>query len=139
MARKTKRTKTRKIRRNGRIREKKTNKNYFYLAIIALIAIVLVVVFYFGSLPNQPSYQPQGGNQISTPEAPSTKTNIVTGGSCNKDSECFITSCKGQTEDCVNTTQLTFYSKKCNSYSDWVVGRKDISRCSCVGNACTMK
>lgn len=141
MARKVKSKRTVKKRRiTRRIRQKKTSKNISYLAIIVVIILFVFAIYYFSlskglQQPNQqPDQQPSG----TTPTTSGQGAAASVGGYCKTKYECFITSCKGQTEDCVNTTQLTFYSKKCNSYPDWVVGRQDISRCSCITNACTM-
>jgi len=139
VARKVKRKRTVKKRKTARrVRQKKTSKNISYLAIIVVIIMFVFVIYYFSKGLQQPYQQPYQQPSETTPTTSGQGAAASIGGYCKTKYECFITSCKGQTEDCVNTTQLTFYSKKCNSYPDWVVGRQDISRCACVQNACTM-
>ena len=133
MARKVKRKRTAQKRKtNRRVATKKTSKNSSYLAIIVVIIVFVFAIYYFsfnkGS--QQQPYQQTG-------ETPSTAgSEIVTGGLCKKNSECFMTYCKGQAENCVNTTQLSFYSRNCKTYSDWIIENQDFSKCSCVQNAC---
>jgi len=139
MARKVKRKRTVKKRKTTRrVRQKKTSKNISYLAIIVVIIMFVFIIYYFSKGLQQPYQQPYQQPSETTPTTSGQGAAASVGGYCKTKYECFITSCKGQTEDCVNTTQLTFYSKKCNSYPDWVVGRQDTSRCACVQNACTM-
>jgi hypothetical protein len=107
-----------------------------------LIAVVLIVIYYFstnqGTQPYVNSGESPGVSPPSSPNQPTQPT--VKGGGCTKDSECFITYCKGQTKYCVNTSQYINYYKNCKTYSDWIVENKqDASSCGCVQNACTLK
>lgn len=120
------------IPRKKKTEKKKSISIYLVVAVIAIIIILAVIAFNL----NTSSEIQNIGNEIPTSANPGT---VQTGGFCKIDSECFITSCKGQTESCVNTTQLTFYSRNCNTYSDWIIGKQDVSRCSCIQNACIMR
>ena len=125
MAKKTKRVK----------RSKKTKSNNIYLPIIVLIAIVFVLAFYYFN--SAKGFQFSEENRNTNPLTQGTRISI--GGFCKADSECFITYCKGQSRDCINSTQMATYSNNCKSYSDWVVeNNQDPSVCSCIQNACTM-
>ena len=125
-----KRARKRKIKKAS-----KTNKNNLYLPIIILLVVVFAfVIFYFSSAK---SVQPSGGgNEI--PSTSSTETQTSVGGNCKTNYECFVTSCKGQAEDCINATQMAIYPKNCKTYSDWTV-KQDASKCDCEQNACTMR
>ena len=115
---------------------KKVNYS-LYIAFFVVLAFVLVVVYIAGNL-RSPTY---GGtsNENQTTNNPQTETRTSIGGFCKKDSECFINYCKGQSKDCINSTQMATYSVNCKSYSDWVVeNTQDPSVCACSQNYCTM-
>jgi len=114
------------------IKKKTSSSMYLIIAVIAIIIFLAVIAL---NLYNNSEIQNMG-NEITPSIAPET---VQTGGFCKSDTECFITSCKGQVESCINVTQLTFYSKNCKTYSDWIVGKQDISRCSCIQKACIMR
>lgn len=139
MARKVKRKKAQRRRTTRRIAApKKTNRHNFYLLLFVLVIFLSFIVYYFNFFQQQPQANgPTSQNQVTPTQQGTTPINVP-GGGCTKDSQCFITFCKDQTEDCINTTQLSSYSKNCKTYSDWVIEKQDISRCACVQNACTM-
>lgn len=121
---------------NKNIEKKTINKYNLYAAAFALLVVILLLVYYVGFL-NPRSYE----NQIQQTQTTATieEPKIATGGSCKTNAGCFITTCKDmKTDDCVNTTQLSDYSKNCKSYADWVIKRQDTSRCACVQNICKM-
>jgi hypothetical protein len=137
---KRKRTTRRKTTRRKKITPKKTNRHNLYLLLIVIAIFLSFIIYYFNFFKQQTQANgPTSQNQV-TPTQQVTNPINVPGGGCTKDSQCFMTFCKDQTEDCVNITQLSSYSKNCKTYSDWVVENKqDYSRCACVQNACTMK
>lgn len=127
--------KTKNIRKN-----KKINKYNVYAAIFSLVIVVLLL-FYYSSLSNvKPSENVQKGDQITVPKTETLPQIIVTGGNCKRNSECFVSYCKGQSKDCINSTQTAAYSKTiCKTYSDWIIENKqDYSKCACVQNVCKM-
>lgn len=135
---KGKRTTRRKTTRRRKITSKKTNRHNFYLLLFVIAILLFFIIYYFNFFQQpQNNIPPTTQNQATTTGQTPTQTNVV-GGSCSKNSECFITFCKDQKEDCINTTQLSSYGKSCKTYSDWVIEKQDTSRCSCVQNACTM-
>jgi len=114
-------------------KKKKTSSSiYLFIAVIAIIIFLAVIAF---NLYTTSEIQNMG-NEITPSTNPET---VQTNGFCKIDSECFITSCRDQTESCVNVTQLTFYSKNCKTYSDWIIGKQDVSRCGCVQKSCVMR
>ncbi|OGI12133.1 hypothetical protein A3K64_02250 [Candidatus Micrarchaeota archaeon RBG_16_36_9] len=118
--------------RKKKTKVKAQNKNIFYLVILIVAITVFAFLFYYFPVQLE-TYEKINDN-------PSTTESVNnTGGFCKTDFECFVTSCKGQSEDCVNITQLSEYSQKCKAYSDWLVGRQDNSKCDCIENACTLK
>jgi len=121
----------------GSENKKKPSRHNFYLLLLVVAIFLSFVVYYFNFFQQPQNNEPTPQNQVTPTQQVTTPINVP-GGSCNKDSQCFMTFCKDQTEDCVNTTQLSSYSKNCKTYSDWVVEKQDTSRCSCVQNACTM-
>jgi flagellar basal body-associated protein FliL len=132
---KGKRTTRRKTRRT--IKPKKTNRHNFYLLLLVLVIFLSFIVYYFNFFQQPQANEPTSQNQVAPTQQVTTPINVP-GGGCTKDSQCFITFCKDQTEDCVNTSQLSYYSKNCKTYSDWVIEKQDTSRCACFQNACTM-
>lgn len=104
--------------------------------VIAVIAIIIFLTVIALNMHTTSEIQNMEKEIIIPSITPQT---VQTGGLCKRDTECFITSCKDQIESCVNTTQLTFYSKNCKTYSDWIVGKQDISRCNCIQNTCIMR
>jgi hypothetical protein len=132
----TRKKKVRRIRKKVQVKNKKVNYS-LYIAFFVVLAIVLAVVYIFSNVGN-PNY---GGtsNENQATNSPQTGTRTSIGGFCKLNSECFVTYCKGQSRDCINSTQMATYSQNCKSYSDWVVENKqDYSVCSCVQNACTL-
>lgn len=132
---KVRKKKIKKVRKN-RVQIKKVNYS-FYIVFFVVLAFVLVIVYIFGNFGN-PTY---GGtsNENQATNNPQTETRASIGGFCKINSECFITYCKGQSRDCINSTQMATYSQNCKSYSDWVVeNNQDPSVCSCIQNACTL-
>lgn len=122
----------------GSENKKKPSRHNFYLLLLVIAIFLSFIVYYFNFFQQQPqANEPTSQNQVTPTEKGTTPINVP-GGGCTKDSQCFITFCKDQTEDCVNTTQLSSYSKNCKTYSDWVIEKQDTSRCACVQNACTM-
>lgn len=124
-------------KRTKKIEKKRVNKYTALLGTFALI-IILLLVFYYSSFI-QASKEPERYQEIQTPTTTETETIVAVEGNCKRDSECFITYCINSEKDCVNTTQLTDYNKKCRSYSEWKVDKQDASKCGCVQNSCTMK
>ena len=113
-------------------KEKRINKYTVYLGTFVLIVILILVIYYSRFVQINKKIENQ--EEILLPKTELT----IEKGFCKKNSECFITYCKGSEKDCVNTTQLSIYSKNCKTYSDWVVEKQDFSRCSCIRNFCTM-
>ena len=114
----------------------KVNKYNVFLAAFALIIVFLLLIFY-SSLVKIAQTNEQRQETIAPTAITESKT--PTGGFCKTNSSCFITACKdSQTDDCVNTTLLSGYSKNCKSYSDWIIKNQDSSRCACIDNACKM-
>lgn len=132
-----KKIKRRKIK-HRRIEKKKINKYNLYLAAFALMLVIFILFYYFSLPKEQQLPYGQGQETQTTQTTPTTIKPETYGGPCTKNSECFITRCIDQSESCVNTNQLSVYSKNCRTYSDWVIGKQDFSRCSCIQNACTM-
>jgi len=112
----------------------KVNKYTVFLGTFVLMIILMLVVYYSNFI--QISKEPESYQEI---QKPTITTEMAIGGSCKRDSECFITYCKdSQTKGCVNTTQLSTYSKNCKTYSDWIIEVRDPSKCACIQNSCTM-
>ena len=133
LAKKTKRAK------HKRTKQKKTNRHNLYLGIVALIIVISLFVYYFNFIQGQQYYYDNEQKEIpGTTTITEEQRKMTTGGFCKKNSECFLTYCKGKTENCINTTQLSVYSRNCKSYSDWVLEEQDFSRCACVQNACAL-
>lgn len=128
--------KSRKIKKEIKeIKEEKVNKYTAFLGTFMFIVILFLIVYYSNFF--QTSIEPARGYQET--QTPITTESKILGGSCKRDSECFITTCKDtQTKDCLNTTQITDYYKNCKTYSDWIVEKQDISKCACVQNVCKM-
>ncbi len=132
MPKKSKKTPKKKVIK--KLEKKKINKYNIYLGTFVLIIILMIIVYYssFIQIIKEPEiFQETQTLTITTPSE-------IVGGFCKRDSECFITQCKDNEKDCVNTTQLTDYSKNCKTYSDWIVGTQNISKCACIQNSCTM-
>jgi hypothetical protein len=123
-----------KTKRSIKKEAKKTNRYGLLLLSIALIAILAMFVYCFQFFKSNNNYVQVPG----LPQQPGIGVETSVSGSCSKNNQCFITHCKGQVKSCVNTTQLTYYSKNCNNYLDWVVDQQDSSVCACVQNACKM-
>lgn len=119
---------------------KKTNRHNFYLLVFVLVIFLAFIVYYFNFFHQQPQVnEPAQQNQVTPTQQVTTPINVP-GGSCTKDSQCFIAYCKGQTKDCINVTQTATYANdKCRTYSDFVLENKqDYSVCACVQYACTI-
>ena len=116
--------------------EKKSSFNW--IAVAAVLAIVLLGgVYYMNSLMT-PNVNDNGGqNPLSVISG--DVSNTVSSGSCRTNSQCYITHCKGQEISCVNVTQLSKYSSRCDNYLDWIVDKQDSTECACVQNSCTMR
>jgi len=126
----------RKVRRASVRKVGKTNKNKLVLPII--LVFVFVAVFVYIIFSSAKKEQPSGGT-TEGPLTPSTAIPATVGGYCKKDSECFLSYCKGQTEDCINATQMAVYPKNCRTYSDWIIEKQDYTRCACIQSACTIR
>lgn len=133
---KTLKKKTKKVRKTKNI--KKINKYNVHAAIFSLIVVMLLLFYYSGLSSVKPSENVQREDKITAPKTETVPQIIVTGGSCKRNSECFLTHCKGYSQNCINTVQLSTYSKNCKTYSDWVTDRQDYSKCACVQNVCKM-
>ena len=134
MAKKAKKTSEKKVIK--KLEKKKINKYNIYLGTFVLIIILMIIIYYSSFIQISKELEGYQENQIPMITTPSQ---IVVGGFCKRDSECFITTCKdSQIKDCVNTTQLTDYNKNCKTYSDWIVEKQDPSKCACIQNSCKM-
>ena len=126
-----------KAKRVRRVQAKKKKTNYSLYVAFVIIAFVLIAVYIFSSLGN---LQPYAGNTNGNQPAITQPETRSTGGFCKTRFECFITSCKGQAQDCINATQMATYANdKCGTSSDWNEGvTQNSSRCTCIQNACAM-
>lgn len=132
MTKKQKRISKEKVKK---IEKEKVNKHTVFLGTFVLIIILFLIAFYSSFI--QISKESETYKETQTPTTiPGYET--VSGGICERDSQCFITYCRGNPEDCVNTTQLSDYSKNCKTYSDWIVEKQDPSKCACIQNFCKM-
>lgn len=122
-----------KVKRKKKI--EKASKNNIFIVAIILIAAVALLYSVFSNTVAISNY----GNNVNNPSKTTEGTITSTGGYCKSNYECFLTSCKGQSEDCINATQMSTYPKNCKTYSDWILGKQDTSRCSCYNHACTLK
>ena len=132
MAKKQKRISKKKVKK---IEKEKVNKYTIFLGTFVLIIILFLIVFYSSFI--QISRKSEKYHRETQPQITSGYE-IVSGGICERDSQCFITYCRGNPEDCVNTTQLSDYSKNCKASSDWIIEMQDSSKCACVQNVCKM-
>ncbi len=122
-----------------KLEKKKFNKYNIYLGTFSLIIILILIVFYSSFNQMIKEQEVEKNKEIRTPITTTTFETSMLGGFCKRDSQCFITTCKeSKVKDCINTTQLTDYHKKCETYSDWIIERQDSSKCGCVQNACKM-
>jgi hypothetical protein len=116
-----------------------TNKKKFSFN-TSIIAVVLFLAFlailYYVDMSMQNNFD-TGSNPPPVISGDGSNTTTVLS-ACKQDSECFITHCKGQANACVNTTQLTDYSRNCDKYIDWVIDAKNATQCACVQNNCKM-
>ncbi|NIO44671.1 MAG: hypothetical protein GTN36_03915 [Candidatus Aenigmarchaeota archaeon] len=134
-SRKTRRSKNiTKKKEIKKVEEKRINRTTIFLATFVLIIILILVVFYSSFI--QVITEPGRDSIRTQPDTIIKPETMLKGEFCERDSHCFITYCKGGSEECVNTTKLSDYSKNCKTYSDWVIERQDSSKCACVQNAC---
>ena len=116
---------------------RKFNLGIIAFAVVAVL-IIAMAIYFDSEMPidiHTPDFNQ--GNQTN-PDSLTTISVPVQSGSCEKDSQCFITRCIDREYSCVNTTELTNYSKLCNDYLEWVIEVQNASVCGCVDNECKM-
>ena len=135
MARKTKRRVKRKGVRRRIVKKKKVKKISYSSALMKLLGLLAVVVLI--ALIAMMFTIPQVELKLDQTTPPIVSGITQSGGSCKRNSECFVVSCKsGGALECVNTIQMESYYQKCEGWWDVKVENQDPSKCSCIENNC---
>ena len=123
-----------KAQKKNKIKEASKNK-IFIVAIILIAAVALLYSVFSNTVDIS-----NNGNNVNNPSKTTEGTITSTGGHCKSNYECYVTSCKGQPQDCINATQMSNYAtENCRVYSDWNYVKQDSLKCACIQNACVMK
>lgn len=117
----------------GKRIRKKAKKEEINLVYILLSIVVVIMIMWGVALFLLEQMGITLRPQDQTPVTPGTISNFA----CESNSECFIVRCESRTvTECVNTTEMINYYKKCEAWGDFRLETQDFSKCACINGFC---